>query len=532
MNKIFHAVMAFLTGGQSDFAFQLSHRWHGVDLYLPLVLAGTLASIFAVICFGLGMSRWYNAKRKTASLAFIASLMLATAAYAASSTLANLSAVSSVGANDLFYDESGGADYKATAAQIAAYVAESGTSGIVTSIATGCQATGGTITTSGTISTQTVINDLSGSNPAITTGYCGQLENLDNSSAQTPTIAVSGSTGFPQSWYTDLCNINTGAQTLTPATGTIGGASTYVLAAGTRAAPNCVRIISDAANTNYVLEFPPGSGGAGGPTLAGNNAWTGANSWSALGQNFSGTGSATAPNIVFGACGVECGIYASGTNDWSISVGGVAIFADTTGNVSLSGGAFGFLHLLGGSSGGAVLLETQNNSGANSSAGNVSITGGNGTGTGTSNGGSVILTAGTTINGTGGTLQFVNLGLAALGSAYLCWNSSGNIVSEDTSCGTSAKDTKNPLGLISGIDALTAIDRMPAGVPVWNYKNDKTRLVHAGLYADDLAPLMKHCGIYEKGKIHGYDDKCVIGFAVAALHELSNQFNTYRATHP
>jgi hypothetical protein len=128
-----------------------------------------------------------------------------------------------------------------------------GGSGTVTSIATGCQATGGTITTTGTISTQTVITALAGSNPAITTGYCGGLENFNNGSNQIPTIAVAGSAGFPQSWYTDLCNINAGTQTITPATGTIGGASTYVLAAGTAANPTCIRIISDAANTNYVV---------------------------------------------------------------------------------------------------------------------------------------------------------------------------------------------------------------------------------------------------------------------------------------
>ena len=131
----------------------------------------------------------------------------------------------------------------------------------VTSVATGCQATGGTITTTGTISTQETITALTGTNPAIVGGYCGGIENLNNGSNQIPTIAVAGSGLFVQGWFTDLCNIGAGTQTITPATGTIGGASTYVLAAGTAAAPQCVRIISDAANTNYVLAFPPGAGG-------------------------------------------------------------------------------------------------------------------------------------------------------------------------------------------------------------------------------------------------------------------------------
>jgi hypothetical protein len=139
----------------------------------------------------------------------------------------------------------------------------SGGAGTVTSVATGCQATGGTITTSGTISTQEVITALTGTNPAIIASYCGGLENLNNASAQTPTIAVAGSTGFPQNWYTDICNIGAGAQTLTPASGTIGGAASYTIPAGTAAAPNCISIVSDAANTNYVIFTTQGNSGSG-----------------------------------------------------------------------------------------------------------------------------------------------------------------------------------------------------------------------------------------------------------------------------
>jgi hypothetical protein len=131
-----------------------------------------------------------------------------------------------------------------------------GGSGTVTSIATGCQATGGTITTTGTISTQETINDLTGSNVPITTGYCGQLETLDNASAQTPTIAEAGTAGFPAGWYTDLCNVNAGVQTLTPGAGTVGGASMLVIYNGTAAAPNCYRLISDGVS-NYVVNQPP-----------------------------------------------------------------------------------------------------------------------------------------------------------------------------------------------------------------------------------------------------------------------------------
>ena len=129
-------------------------------------------------------------------------------------------------------------------------------SGTVTSIATGCQATGGTITTTGTISTKVTPTPLSGSNPAITTGYCGGLENLSNASAQTPTIAEAGSAGFATGWYTTLCNIGAGTQTLTPGAGTIGGAATKMLTAGTRLNPNCMSITSDGVSDYAIADVP------------------------------------------------------------------------------------------------------------------------------------------------------------------------------------------------------------------------------------------------------------------------------------
>ena len=162
---------------------------------------------------------------------------------------------------------------------------------------------------------------------------------------------------------------------------------------------------------------------------------------------------------------------------------------------------------------------TQNNSGAASSAGSVNITAGNGTGTGASNGGSVVIKAGTSTNGTGGTIQLVNLGSAALGTAFLCWNSSGNIVSQDSTCVTSAKETKNQRQIVSSADALSAIVALPDGVPTWDYKSDKQHIVHGGLYADDVEKMDRRCAVYEKGKLRSYEDRCVIGYLAAALKQ-------------
>lgn len=124
-----------------------------------------------------------------------------------------------------------------------------GGSGTVTSIATDCGISGGPITTTGTISGIVTPNPQTGANYTIVTGDCGKLVNLSNGANQVPTIAEAGSVGFASGWYVNVCNQGAGTQTITPATSTIGGAATYVLAAGSAAAPVCVSIVSD--GTNY-----------------------------------------------------------------------------------------------------------------------------------------------------------------------------------------------------------------------------------------------------------------------------------------
>lgn len=89
-----------------------------------------------------------------------------------------------------------------------------------------------------------------GSNYAFQSTDRAKVIYLSNASPQVPTIAqATGS--FGSGWFTTACNINTGTQTITPTTSTIGGASTYVLPAGTAAAPSCVSMVSD--GTDYLL---------------------------------------------------------------------------------------------------------------------------------------------------------------------------------------------------------------------------------------------------------------------------------------
>ena len=133
-------------------------------------------------------------------------------------------------------------------------------SGTVTSVATSCGVSGGPVTTTGTISAKTSVNPQTGSNYAFASTDCGNLVNLSNGSNQIPTIPSGATLGA--GWFTEACNQGAGTQTITPASGTIGGASTYVLAAGTAAGPKCVGIVSDGANLQLDMTGVGGSGGS------------------------------------------------------------------------------------------------------------------------------------------------------------------------------------------------------------------------------------------------------------------------------
>jgi len=107
------------------------------------------------------------------------------------------------------------------------------------------------VASSGVISAGGVnLNLQTGANYAIVAGDFGKLVQLSNASAQTPTLPIASTTGA--NWVTNVCNIGAGVQTITPTTSTIGGAATYVLRAGSAAAPVCVTIQSDGTNYNVV----------------------------------------------------------------------------------------------------------------------------------------------------------------------------------------------------------------------------------------------------------------------------------------
>lgn len=162
------------------------------------------------------------------------------------------------------------------------------------------------ITGTGTLSSVMPVNPQTGTNYPIVSTDCGKLINLANAAAQVPTLPTAASVGA--GWYVQACNQGAGAQTITPTTSTIGGASTYVLPAGSVAAGKCAGIVSDGTNYQVIPSFTTGGGSTS--TIA--------------------SGTATIPNtaIASGACGTVITVTASGVATTDVVAAGFA--ADPT----------------------------------------------------------------------------------------------------------------------------------------------------------------------------------------------------------
>lgn len=143
-----------------------------------------------------------------------------------------------------------------------------GGSGTVTSITASCGLSGGTITTSGTISNSIAIDSQTGSGAyAIPSSDCGKSLQRNNTSAVSDTIAQAGTGSFTTGWYADYQCIGAGGCTITPTTSTINGAASLVLVQG-----QGVGIVSD--GTNYRVQGSIAAGGGGSPAGATNAVQT------------------------------------------------------------------------------------------------------------------------------------------------------------------------------------------------------------------------------------------------------------------
>lgn len=245
-------LISFLSGGQTDFLIPLSHQWHGVNVAPALDLVAFGAALITV---GLLVNCiWCALRRRPFGIAFILMLATATAAYAASSTLGNLSSGSAISATDLFYDVQsvGTGGVKVTGTQLQTWAG--------TVVQTGPGAMGGTCNPGATCTIQTALNPVTITSGNYTSSYYGELVNYNSASDQTPTLPQASAAG--NGTFLVTCSIQH-SQTVTPFSGdTIGGASTKSLPTGTQASPSCLTLTSDGISNWNVVPYSPQVDGA------------------------------------------------------------------------------------------------------------------------------------------------------------------------------------------------------------------------------------------------------------------------------
>lgn len=105
----------------------------------------------------------------------------------------------------------------------------SGGSGTVTSVATGCGTSGGTITTTGTIIASEVVRAVTGTSDTTLNTDCGKLVTFTNGSAIAVTLPQANGSMFVSGWFVKFQNRGAGTITITPTTSTIDGAASLTL---------------------------------------------------------------------------------------------------------------------------------------------------------------------------------------------------------------------------------------------------------------------------------------------------------------
>lgn len=123
-----------------------------------------------------------------------------------------------------------------------------GGTGTVTSVATACGVTGGTITTTGTVKGSQAVNAQTGTTDTIADDDCGKLVTETNAAAIAVTLPQANGSTFVAGWTTDIYCGGAGTCTITPTTSTINGAATLALTTGFSA-----HIVSD--GTNYTAQL-------------------------------------------------------------------------------------------------------------------------------------------------------------------------------------------------------------------------------------------------------------------------------------
>lgn len=131
-------------------------------------------------------------------------------------------------------------------------------SGTLTSVATACGLSGGTITTTGTLRRAEVQNAQTGTTDTIADDDCGKIITYSNAASIAVTLPQANGSTFINGWTVDVSNQGAGTVTITPTTSTIDGAATLVLTTN-----QGVRIVSNGTNYFSVRGLASGSGISG-----------------------------------------------------------------------------------------------------------------------------------------------------------------------------------------------------------------------------------------------------------------------------
>src|SRR5436190_1647680 len=107
-----------------------------------------------------------------------------------------------------------------------------GGSGTVTSIATGCGTSGGTITVSGTIIAVGPVRTQTTTSDTFLDGDCGKLVTHTNGSAIAVSLPQANGSTFKSGWFVKVQNRGAGTVTITPVISTIDGAASLTLLTG------------------------------------------------------------------------------------------------------------------------------------------------------------------------------------------------------------------------------------------------------------------------------------------------------------
>lgn len=368
MEHLIQRFMTFVTGGASDFCalfdkpngqcfLPLIHYWHGLNVTPLLYFIAGAGAILALVY--VAISLWQLARLRLSALpALLMAVLYATAAYAASSTLGNLSSGSAISDTDLFYDVQsvGTGGVKVTGLQLKTYIGMT--------INTGVGATGGTCYPGSTCTIAATLaqgSALTASGSVASTDAFKRVTLSNSSSGQTLTLQAgvfSANQGFwavninTQSWaiadtggtYTGIssiaqnqsCFFSTSDGTNWIALG-CGPAGSSTITAGTTATSGITSGDIVGSSSNLIVDTGVAYANVG--LLNGANAWSGNETHTGT-EDFSGTTTPTmsAGHVFIGGAMTAPTFSATGQGAiWTSTTGGINIGGDgSTNSVTLT----------------------------------------------------------------------------------------------------------------------------------------------------------------------------------------------------